>query len=504
MREGKRHHIMSHKQEERHMMKEYKKSEDLAKAIKRGDYGRISTHTNREGRIELITDKGQKIEKAEKRREEMEKKKAPNYAAASVRAHEDDQFLARCVRQVVQQYENRIASGRPFPPQAEMTVKIELIVPYGNEPVEIIAEVPQFSATITGACFDRSANVIFTDTSGCIRMINQEGDALWETTMGYQSGFRPGNLLYLSTRILSHTKSSLCAVNILESDHSPVLYSISGSVQNVSGYGGSEFIVISGGKAMKSIAARKSVHRPEPKPRIEESETVDLDKAFSAARGFFSQIKRQVSKSKQPVFNKVKQVTESLSREIRREIFDDEIFINESTEKDEKAGQINEGEKERSKLNTPSPTPLDTDTLIIERKIKPQIKKKKKEKNDIPCIPPHESPVSQDAEKQLPIIGKSTTDINQREINAQEIAEAINKACFKVDEENSTESSTSSQSQFTIPIITSALSTSSLSTPKSSSPSNSWIIIDDEQPAAAESSSPSDYDEVINSCYDEI
>ena len=138
-------------------------------------------------------------------------------------------------------------------------------------------------------------------------------------------------------------------------------------------------------------------------------------------------------------------MTESLSREIRREIFDDEIFINESTEKDEKAGQINEGEKERSKLNTPSPTPLDTDTLIIERKIKPQIKKKKKEKNEIPCIPPHESPVSQDAEKQFPIIGKSTTDINQREINAQEIAEAINKACSKVDEENSTESSTSSQ-----------------------------------------------------------
>ena len=139
-------------------------------------------------------------------------------------------------------------------------------------------------------------------------------------------------------------------------------------------------------------------------------------------------------------------MTESLSREIRREIFDDEIFINESSEKEaEKAGQINEGEKERSKLNTPSPTPLDTDTLIIERKIKPQIKKKKKEKNEIHCIPPHESPVSQDAEKQLPIIGKSTSNINQREINAQEIAEAINKACSKVDEENSTESSTSSQ-----------------------------------------------------------
>ena len=124
--------------------------------------------------------------------------------------------------------------------------------------------------------------------------------------MSFQSGFRPGNLLYLSTRILSYTASSLCAVNILESDFPPVLYSISGSVQDVSSYGGSEFIVISGGKAMKSIAARKSVHRPEPKPRIEEPETVDLDKAFSAARGFFSQIKRQVSKSKQPVFNKVK------------------------------------------------------------------------------------------------------------------------------------------------------------------------------------------------------
>ncbi|CBY20965.1 unnamed protein product [Oikopleura dioica] len=146
MREGKRHHIMSHKQEERHMMKEYKKSEDLAKAIKRGDYGRISTHTNREGQMELITDKGQKIEKAEKRREEMEKKKAPNYASASVRAHEDATFLARCVRQVVQQYENRISSGRPFPPQAEMTVKIELIVPFGT-PAHIerrlIDETPQ-------------------------------------------------------------------------------------------------------------------------------------------------------------------------------------------------------------------------------------------------------------------------------------------------------------------------------------------------------------------------
>ena len=59
---------------------------------------------------------------------------------------------------------------------------------------------------------------------------------------------------------------------------------------------------------MKSIAARKSKigNRPEPKSRIEEPETVDLEKAFSAARGFFSQIKKQVSKKKDPVFNKVK------------------------------------------------------------------------------------------------------------------------------------------------------------------------------------------------------
>ena len=59
---------------------------------------------------------------------------------------------------------------------------------------------------------------------------------------------------------------------------------------------------------MKSIAARKSKigNRLEPKPRIEEPETVDLEKAFSAARGFFSQIKKHVSKKKEPVFNKVK------------------------------------------------------------------------------------------------------------------------------------------------------------------------------------------------------
>ena len=58
---------------------------------------------------------------------------------------------------------------------------------------------------------------------------------------------------------------------------------------------------------MKSIAARKSKigNRPEPKSRIE-AETVDLEKAFSAARGFFSQIKKQVSKKKEPVLNKVK------------------------------------------------------------------------------------------------------------------------------------------------------------------------------------------------------
>lgn len=55
-----------------------------------------------------------------------------------------------------------------------------------NEPVEVIAELPQFSATITGACFDRDENVIFTDTSGCIRTINEEGETLWETTLGYQ------------------------------------------------------------------------------------------------------------------------------------------------------------------------------------------------------------------------------------------------------------------------------------------------------------------------------
>merc|ERR1712127_568159 len=104
-----------------------------------------------------------------------------------------------------------------------------------NEPVEVIAEMPQFSATITGACFDRDENVIYTDTSGCIKMINEEGETLWETILGYQSGFRPGKLLYLSSRIVSSTTSSICTVNIAETHKSSdelQSYSISGSVQN--------------------------------------------------------------------------------------------------------------------------------------------------------------------------------------------------------------------------------------------------------------------------------
>ena len=142
-------------------------------------------------------------------------------------------------------------------------------------------------------------------------------------------------------------------------------------------------------------------------------------------------------------------MTESLSREI----FDDEIFVDCKTEKDGENPKLNpscESDKERSKV-PPSPPLLDTDTLIIERKLKPQIKKKKSQREakneESQCIPQSEKPILPEVEKQLPNIEKEkpSPTITQREINAEEIAEAINKVFQKVDEENSTESSTSSQ-----------------------------------------------------------
>ena len=203
------------------------------------------------------------------------------------------------------------------------------------------------------------------------------------------------------------------------------------------------------------------------------------------------------------------QVTESLSREI----FDDEIFqaSDDVAEKPELSACGNDDKRENS-----SPSPADTDMLIIERKIKPKKKKCQREpKQDIKQE--SEKSILQEAEKQfqLPNIQKS---IKQNEINAKEIAEAIDKAFQKVEkEENSTESSTSKRinlssltfslklfidsAQFTIPIITSTHFESSLSSPKSSPPSDSWIVIEGNEP---ESSTPSEYDEVINTCYDEI
>lgn len=134
------------------------------------------------------------------------------------------------------------------------------------------------------------------------------------------------------------------------------------------------------------------------------------------------------------------QVTESLSREI----FDDEIF-NSTDVCAEKA------ELEKSDLaacgnadNTPPSPSQAADTLIIERKIKPKKKKCQREPKQI-IQHENEKSILQEAEKQLqlPNIQKEKS-IEKTEINAEEIAEAIDKAFQKVEkEENSTESSSS-------------------------------------------------------------
>ena len=79
-----------------------------------------------------------------------------------------------------------------------------------NEPVEVLAELPQFSATITGACFDRDENVIFTDTSGCIKMINEEGETLWETILGYQVKCKTWSYLLFKKMFLFFDLSGMC------------------------------------------------------------------------------------------------------------------------------------------------------------------------------------------------------------------------------------------------------------------------------------------------------
>lgn len=262
---------------------------------------------------------------------------------------------------------------------------------------------------------------------------------------------------------------------------------------------------------MKSIAARKSKigNRPEQKSRIEEPETVDLEKAFSAARGFFSQIKKQVSKKKDPVFNKVKQVASQVTESLSREIFDDEIFNSTDVCAEKPELEKTDFAACGNTDNTPPSPSQAADTLIIERKIKPRKKKCQREPKQI-IQHENEKSILQQAEKQLqlPNIQKEKS-IEKNEINAEEIAEAIDKAFQKVEkEENSSESSSSKHSaQFTIPIITSTKhfeSSPTLSSTKSSSPSDSWIVVDQQEPESEIPSSPSEYDEVLNSCYDEI
>ena len=141
------------------------------------------------------------------------------------------------------------------------------------------------------------------------------------------------------------------------------------------------------------------------------------------------------------------QVTESLSREI----FDDEIFNSTDVcaEKPEleKADLAACGNAD----NTPPSPSQAADTLIIERKIKPRKKKCQREPKQI-IQHENEKSILQQAEKQLqlPNIQKEKS-IEKNEINADEIAEAIDKAFEKVEkEENSTESSSSKRKNLSI------------------------------------------------------
>ena len=106
-------------------------AEHLSKAIKKGNYDQLLRKTNKMGQISLQTERGKKIEHAEYVREKAQANRPPVLATSSTKSFEDERHLKLCVAKVVRSYQRLIADGRKYPSMVEMTIRIDVIVPYG-------------------------------------------------------------------------------------------------------------------------------------------------------------------------------------------------------------------------------------------------------------------------------------------------------------------------------------------------------------------------------------
>lgn len=113
-------------------MLQYKIAEDLSKAIKKGNYDQIISSKDQSGSVSLKTKKGKNLQRTDEIRQERAKARPPVWAKISTRAYEDDNHLNLCVKKLIRAYQQRISDGRSFPKMAEMSVNMEVVIPYGT------------------------------------------------------------------------------------------------------------------------------------------------------------------------------------------------------------------------------------------------------------------------------------------------------------------------------------------------------------------------------------
>lgn len=110
-------------------LQEYLHNEDLANQIKKGNYSKILLKKQRGG-VQITTQGNIERQRVDAKREAKAKKRPPVVVKASTRA--DDRHLKQCVDKVVKFYDLLISDKRPYPRMIEMSIDIEVVIPYGT------------------------------------------------------------------------------------------------------------------------------------------------------------------------------------------------------------------------------------------------------------------------------------------------------------------------------------------------------------------------------------
>lgn len=189
-----------------------------------------------------------------------------------------------------------------------------------------------------------------------------------------------------------------------------------------------DVLVAASGQAFGSVTRHvTSTSRP-TKPRMQHgalSQAVEVDEAFQVAKGLFFGLKQKLNeriKSTQPVVKKlssgVKDIASNVTDRISKEIFDDEIFINDSESGSE--ARQNHSAKVFD-------VAIQDEPVQFQRHIKTKVKRK------------HESAVEnkaseREAEKNQPTTTKSSQSTALSEDDVVNINNAIMRACLKSDQ----------------------------------------------------------------------